>query len=91
MWAKIFLQGGGKSGKITFSPLETKKTIFFAKELMGKCQTSKSWGGFTPPSDAHAPKTSYDKKAEEDDKNIFTNKHIMIFLNNIHGYLFLIF
>jgi len=55
---------------------------------MGKCQTSKSWGGFTPPSDAHAPKTSYDKKAEEDNKNIFTNKHMMIFKNNIHRYLF---
>ena len=87
--AKIFLQGGGKSSKITFSPLETKKTIFFAKKLMGKCQTSKSWGGFIPPpSDTHAPKTSYDKKAEEDNKNIFTNKHIVIFENNIHGYLF---
>jgi len=58
---------------------------------MGKCQTSKSWGGFTPPSDAHAPKTCYDKKAIEDNKNIFTNKDIMIFENNIHGYLFLIF
>jgi len=44
-----------------------------------------------PPSDAHAPKNSYDKKAEEDNKNMFTNKHIMICENNIHGYLFLIF
>jgi len=64
VWAKIFLQGVGKSSKIRFSPLETMKTVFFAKKLMGKCQTSKSWGGFTPPSDAHAPKNSYDKKAE---------------------------
>jgi len=49
---------------------------------------SKSWDGFTTPSDAHASKTSYEKKAEEDNKNIFTNKHIMIFENNVHGYLF---
>jgi len=48
-------------------------------------------GRLYPPSDAHAPKTSYDKKAEEDNKNIFTNKHIMIFDNNSYGYLFLLF
>ena len=29
---------GGKSGKISFSPLEAKKTTFFAKKLMEKCQ-----------------------------------------------------
>jgi len=34
-------------------------------------------------SEAHAPETSYDKKAEEDNKYIFTNKHAMIFKNNI--------
>jgi len=51
---------------------------------MGKCQISKCWSGLAPPSDAHAPKTSYDKKAGEDNKNIFTNTHIMIFENNIH-------
>jgi len=45
-------------------------------------------GRFYPPSYAHAPKTSDDKKAEEDYKNIFNNKHIMIFENNVHGYLF---
>jgi len=45
-------------------------------------------GQFHPLSDDHAPKTSYDKKAEEDHKNIFTNKHIMIFENNVHRYLF---
>jgi len=50
---------------------------------MGKCQISKSWGSLALPSDAHAPKT-YDKKAEEDNKNIFTNKHIIIFEYNIH-------
>jgi len=48
-------------------------------------------GRLYPPFDAHAPKTSQHKIAEEDNKNIFTNKHIMIFENNIHGYLFLLF
>jgi len=41
-------------------------------------------------SEAHAPETSYDKKAEEDNKNIFTNKHAMIFENNLQLFLFLI-
>jgi len=39
---------GAKSGKILFSPLETKKTTFFAKHLMGKCQISISWGPCPP-------------------------------------------
>jgi len=30
------------------------------------------------------PKISYGKKAEENIKNVFTNKHIMIFENNIY-------
>ena len=30
--------------------------------------------GLDPPSDAHDPETSSGKKAEEDNKNIFTNK-----------------
>jgi len=35
-------------------------------------------GSLAPPSDAHAPKTSYDEKTGEDNKNILTNTHIMI-------------
>jgi len=35
---KNMFAGGAKSGKILFSPLETKKTTFFAKSMMGKCQ-----------------------------------------------------
>ena len=31
-------------------------------------------------------KTCFDKKAEEDDKNIFTNKHTMVFENS-HNWL----
>jgi len=46
---------------------------------MGKFQNPRSpW----PPPDTHAPKISFDKKAEEDNKNIFNNEHIMIFENN---------
>jgi len=41
--AKNIFAGWAKSGKISFSPLETKKT-FFAKYFMGKFQISKSWG-----------------------------------------------
>ena len=41
-------------------------------------------------SEAHAPETSYDKKAEKDIKNIFTNKHAMSFENNLN-YFILIF
>jgi len=29
--------GGNKCGKILFSPLETNKTTFLSKNLMGKC------------------------------------------------------
>jgi len=35
-----------KSGKITFSPFETKKTTFLQK-FVGKCQILKSWGPWT--------------------------------------------
>jgi len=49
--------------------------------LIGKCQISNPWA-LGPISDVHAPKNCFDKKAEEDDKNIFTNKHIMIFENS---------
>jgi len=59
---------GAKSVKISFSPLETKKTTFFAKKLSGKCQISKSWGYLTPTSNTHASKISYDKKVEENSK-----------------------
>jgi len=48
--AKIEFAGGAKSGKISFSSLETKKTTFFAKNLMGKCQISKFWGALPSPS-----------------------------------------
>jgi len=47
--AKNIFAEGAKSGKISFSPLETTKTTFFAKRLMGKCQISKSWGALPSP------------------------------------------
>jgi len=46
---------------------------------MGNCQISKSWCGLGLHFRSQCPETSYDKKAEEDNKNIFTNKHAMIF------------
>jgi len=42
----------------------------------------------TSTSEAHAPETSYDKKAEEVNKNIFTDEHALIFENNIQLFLF---
>jgi len=60
--SKIFLQGA-KSGKITFPPLETKKTTFFQKHDE-KMSNFKIRGGVGPLFDAHVPKTSYNKKAE---------------------------
>ena len=39
---------GAKSGEISFYALETKKTKFFAKNLIGKCQISKC-GVLAPP------------------------------------------
>jgi len=36
--------GGTKTGKISFFPLETKKTTFLAKNVIGKSQVSKSRG-----------------------------------------------
>jgi len=50
---------------------------------MGKHQISKSWEALSSLP-GHASKTVYDQKAEENNKNVFTNKHIMIFENNIH-------
>ena len=73
---KIFCRGEQKWQNyiLTTGNLENN---FFAKKVDGKCQISKSWRALAPPSDTHAPKTSFDKKAEEDIKNIFINKHMM--------------
>jgi len=53
-----FSRVGAKSGEILFYPFETKKTAFFAKYFIWKCQISKSMGpsGPAPLSDAHAYK-----------------------------------
>jgi len=52
--------GGAKSGKITFSPLKTKERTSFAKKLMGNVKFQHPGETLVTPSDAHAPKTSYD-------------------------------
>jgi len=44
-----YFSSGGKSDKISFHPLKTKKTTFFAKNLIGKCQVSNSREGQGPP------------------------------------------
>jgi len=59
--AKNMFAGGAKRGKISFSPLETKKTTFFAKKYDGKMSNFKIFGGLALPSDAHASKTFHNK------------------------------
>jgi len=40
--SQINFPGGAKSGEISFIPLQNKKTIFFANNLIEKYQISKS-------------------------------------------------
>ena len=85
---KNIFAGAAKSGKITFSPLETKKTTFFCKNWWENVKFQNLGAALASTSEAHAPETVYDIKAEEDNKNIFTNKHAMIFENNLQLFLF---
>jgi len=64
--------------KFDFQHSRLRKHLFI-KKFDGKMSNFKMLGRpWTPPSDAHAPKTSYYKKTGEDNKNVFTNTHIMI-------------
>jgi len=52
-WASEgFFPRGAKTGEVSFFPIETKKTTFFAKSLIRKCQISKCGG---PPFPAPTP------------------------------------
>jgi len=75
---------------MTFSPLETKKTTFFCKNWLENVKFQNLGAALASTSEAHAPETSYDKKAEEDNKNTFPKKHAVIFENNLQLFLFLI-
>ena len=68
--------GGNKCGKNWFSLLETKKTPFYQKNWWENVKFQNAGAALGPPSDAHAPKTSYDKKTGEDNKNIL-NTHMI--------------
>jgi len=46
-WPRIF-PGGAKNDEISFNPLETKTTTYFAKYIKGKCQIQ-NLGGKGPP------------------------------------------
>jgi len=37
---------------------------------------------------AYTSKIFYDKETEENNKNMFTNKHVNIFWSNIHWYMY---
>ena len=59
--AKNIFPESAKSGETSFYPLETKKRTLVAKNVIGKCQNSKSKGSYWPsqtPSDAHEHGTS---------------------------------
>ena len=45
---KYFFQGKANSGEILFYLLETNKTTFFPKNIIGKCQISKPMGPQPP-------------------------------------------
>jgi len=82
---KISLQGE-EVVKLHFHHSKLRKQ-YFCKKFIGKRQISKSYGGLGSTSNAYALKTCFDKKLVEHNKNMFTNKDIMIFLNNHHRYL----
>ena len=82
---KIFLKGA-EVVKLHFHHSKLRKQ-YFCKKFIEKRQISKSYGGLGSTSNAYAPKTCCDKKLEKANKNIFTSKDIMIFLNNHHRYL----
>jgi len=50
-----YFSKGTKRGKILFYPFETKKTTFFAKNLIGKCQFSNSTGSRPHPATLPTP------------------------------------
>ena len=73
--------------KLHFHHSKLRKQPFLQK-LMGNVEFQNLGAALASTSEAHAPETSYDIKAEEDNKNIFTNKHAMIFENNLQLFLF---
>jgi len=71
--------------KLHFHHSKPRKQLFLQK-IWWENVKFQNPGGLALPSDAHASKTFYNKNAEENNKNIFTNKHIMNFENNSHWY-----
>jgi len=59
-WPKICLQGGQKWQNFIFTT-RSKENHFFCKKIDGKMSNLKIFGGLALPSDAHAPKSFYNK------------------------------
>jgi len=73
-----YFRRGTRNSKITFSPLETWKTILLQK-IDGKMSNFKILGSRSPP--LQTPmllKLLLTKRLRKITKNIFTNKHMMI-------------
>jgi len=89
VWPKLSLQGGQKVAKFHFHHSKLRKQLFLQKIWWENVKFQNS-GGPCPPLRPDAPKTLYNKKAEENNKNTFTNNHMIKFENNSHWYLFFI-
>ena len=76
---KYVCRGGPKVAKLYFHHSKLRKQLFLQKIW---------WDWWALLYDTHTPKTFYNKKVDKNNKNIFTNKHIMNFENNSHWYLF---
>ena len=84
--AKNIFAGGPKVAKFHFHHSKLRKQLFLQNIW---CENVKfqNPGGRCPPLPRPCPKTLYNRKAEENNKIIFTNKRIMNFENNSHWYL----
>ena len=76
---KYVCRGGPKVAKLYFHHSKLRKQLFLQKIW---------WDWWALLYDTHTPKTFYNKKVDKNNKNIFTNKHIMNFENNSHWYFF---
>jgi len=71
--------------KLHFSLLKLRKQPFYAKNVIGKCQISKSRVAKPPPSDAHAP-SSY---AHALKSHVRCNRYTTSYpISSAHSYVF---
>ena len=76
---KYFCREWPIAAKLRFNYSKQRKQPFFAKNWWENVKFQNPGAALASTLEAHVPETFYDEKAEEDNKNIFTNKHAMIF------------